>query len=140
MNEILKKWEIKKNGIDDYVLNYKDKSLPFHSNVGIVEKLQNTLKIARLNMIKELAEQGMTINDLTKVTTKDGKTFYDNSNKQYMEEAFIIEANKQVLEDIMKNTFSVSFEELIIDMELDENEIQEFTNEIARALIGQTPR
>ena len=96
------KWNIRKEGIDNYFLEYKDKMLPFKSNVGLVNDLQGSIKKARLRMVKELSEMGMSVNDLTKITSADGKTTYDNSNKQFIEESYINEENQKVLEDIMK--------------------------------------
>lgn len=134
-------WDIRKEGIDSYFLEYKDKMLPFHSNVGIVNELQSSIKKARLKMIKELKEEGLTINDLTTATkTNDGKTIYDNSNRTYMEEAYINEENAKVLGKIIKDAFGMSFEELIVDMGLETKEdVEEFASELGNCFVGKTP-
>lgn len=135
------KYKINKEGIDNYILEYKDKMIPFHSNVGIVQDLQASIKNARLRMVKELKEQGLTINDLISATEKDGKTTYDNSSRQYIEEAYINEENQKVLEKIIKDTFGMSFEELILDMGIETpEEAQELATDIGNCLIGKTPR
>lgn len=135
------KWNIRKEGIDNYFLEYKDKMLPFHSRVGLVNDLQGSIKKARLRMVKELSEMGMSVNDLTKITSADGKTTYDNSNKQFIEESYINEENQRVLEDIMKKMFGMSFEELMVDIGIEnEEEAKELASEIGNCLIGKTPR
>lgn len=135
------KWKIRKEGVDNYFLEYKDKLLPFHSKVGIVSDLQGSIKKARLRMVKELSEMGISVNDLTKITTADGKTTYDNSNKQFIEESYINEENQKVLENIIKEMFGMGFEELMMDIGIEEpEEAKELATEIGNCLIGRTPR
>lgn len=135
------KWNIRKEGIDNYFLEYKDKMLPFHSRVGLVNELQESIKKARLRMIKELSDMGMSVNDLTKITKADGKTTYDNSNKQFIEESYINEENQRVLENIIKEMFNMGFEELMLDIGIDDTEeAREFSTELGNCLIGRTPR
>ncbi len=135
------KWNIRKEGIDNYFLEYKDKMLPFHSKVGLVNDLQGSIKKARLRMVKELSEMGMSVNDLTKITSKDGKTTYDNSNKQFIEESYINEENQKVLENIIQEMFNMRFEELMLDIGIEtEDEAREFSTELGNCLIGRTPR
>lgn len=135
------KWNIRKEGIDNYFLEYKDKMLPFHSKVGLVNDLQGSIKKARLRMVKELSDMGMSVNDLTKITSKDGKTTYDNSNKQFIEESYINEENLKVLGNIIQEMFNMKFEELLLDIGIDtEDEAREFSTELGNCLIGRTPR
>ena len=75
------KYEIIKNGVDNYTLKFQNKEIKLHSSVGLAEKMQGAIKTARMKMIKDLVKEGTTIDELTKKTTKDGKTYYDNSNK-----------------------------------------------------------
>ena len=60
------KYQLIKNGEDDYSLKYKDKEIKFHSDVELVTKLQNINEIAKEEMAISLAERGKTINDLVK--------------------------------------------------------------------------
>lgn len=135
------KWNIRKEGIDNYFLEYKDRMLPFHSKVGLVNDLQGSIKKARLRMVEELSDMGMSVNDLTKITNKDGKTTYDNSNKQFIEESYINEENQKVLENIIQEMFNMSFEGLLSDIGIeDAEEAREFSTELGNCLIGKTPR
>lgn len=135
------KYTIRKEGIDNYFLEYGDKMLPFHSKVDIVYQLQDSIKKARLRMVKELKEQGLTINDLTTETKENGKTTYDTSSRQYIEEAYINEENQKVLQNIMRELFGMTFEELVVDIGIDTpEEAQELATDIGNCLIGKTPR
>ena len=62
------KYEIIKNGQDDYTLKYKDKEIKFHSDVELVTKLQSVNEYAKEEMVLSLAERNKTINDLIKKT------------------------------------------------------------------------
>ena len=135
------KWNIRKEGIDNYFLEYKDKIIPFHSNVKIVSELQSVYKNARINMIKELKEKGITLQDLTIETkTDDGKVIYDNSQRNYLEESYIQEEQMRVMQDIIQKTLNMSYEDLIIDIGFDSQaETSEFFTELGNCLIGKTP-
>lgn len=135
------KWNIRKEGIDMYFLEYKDKILPFHSNVGVVNELQSVYKNARINMIKELKEKGITLQDLTIETkTEDGKTIYDSSSRNYIEESYIQEEQARILKKVIKNTLGMDYQDLILDIGLDtQDEVNEFFSELGNCLIGKTP-
>lgn len=135
------KWNIRKEGIDNYFLEYKDKIIPFHSNVKIVSELQSVYKNARINMIKELKEKGITLQDLTIETkTDDGKVIYDNSQRNYLEESYIQEEQMRVMQDIIQKTLNMSYEDLIIDIGFESQaDTSEFFTELGNCLIGKTP-
>ena len=135
------KWNIRKEGIDNYFLEYKDKIIPFHSNVKIVSELQSVYKNARINMIKELKEKGITLQDLTIETkTDDGKVIYDNSQRNYLEESYIQEEQMRVMQDIIQKTLNMSYEDLIIDIGFESQaDTSEFFTELGNCSIGKTP-
>lgn len=135
------KYKIIKNGVDDYTLKYKDKEIKFKSKVGLVSELQEVNKKARLQMIKELAEQGMTIKDLIIETEKDGKTIMDHSNKDFLEEGYIQTMQGEVFLKVIEETLKVDYNQLIQDIGLTtEDEITKFSEEIGSAITGGTPR
>lgn len=136
------KWTIRKEGIDNYFLEYKDKMFNFHSNVGMVNDLQAAIKNARLRLVKDLSNEGKTIDSLTiKTTTEDGKILYDSSNRNYIEEIYIQEENQRVLEKIIKDMFGMTFEELILDIGITEpEEAKQLATEIGQCLVGRAPR
>lgn len=135
------KWTIRKEGIDNYFLEYKDKILPFHSNVGMVNELQGAIKKARLRLIKELKDQGMSLSDLTTKKEENGKVIYDTSDRQYIEEVYINEEYQKALEKIIQDSFGMSYLDLLNDIGIEtEEESKEFFGEIGQCLIGRTPR
>ena len=136
----MKKYEIIKNGMDDYTLKYKDQEINFHSNIDIVTELQKVNKRARLKMVLDLKEQGYTMNDLTQEIKKDGKTYYDNSGKQEIEKAYIEEEQGLVFQEAIEKMFGKTLLQLMQEMELNEKEAEEFSTEVGGILVGQTPR
>ena len=135
------KWTIRKEGIDNYFLEYKDKILPFHSNVGMVNELQGAIKKARLRLIKELKDQGMSLSDLTTKKEENGKVIYDTSDRQYIEEVYINEEYQKALEKIIQDSFGMNYLDLLNDIGIEtEEESKEFFGEIGQCLIGRTPR
>ena len=137
---MVKKYEIIKNGADDYTLKYKDKEINFSSNVEIQNDLQGITERARKKMILELAQNGVSIKDLTKEIKKDGKTYYDNSNKDELEKVYIQEEQANAWLEIVNKLFNTSFENLIKDIGITtEKEVQEFGTDIGYILAGQFP-
>lgn len=135
----MSKYKFDKLSMDQYKLTYKDKEIEFNSKVDYVKQLQEVNKTARLKMIADLSSKGMSVKDLVKEEKKDGKTLYDNSNKEYIEEAYIQEVQQEVFSDIIKTMMGISLEELILDIGLNtEEEITEFGNEIGKILVGNT--
>ena len=134
-----KKYEIIKNGIDDYTLKYKDKEINFKSKVKIVEKMQEVNKTARVNMMLDLAEKGKSIKDLVKEQKKDGKTYYDNSLKEEIEKIYIEEETGKVFMKEIEEMLGIGLQELINEIGLDEKEITDFSTELGQAMIGNFP-
>ena len=133
----MKKYEFIKNGVDDYILKYKDKEINFKSNVSIVSELQDSIAKARMNMIKDLAKEGMTIKDLVVERKENGKTYYDNTNKEELEKAYLEKEQSKVFIEIIEKLFGMSVEDLFIDMELTNvEESTQFSEELGKILVG----
>jgi hypothetical protein len=133
----MKKYEFIKNGVDDYTLKYKDKEINFKSNVNIVNSLQDSISKARMNMIKDLAKEGMTIKDLVIERKENGKTYYDNTNKEELEKAYLEKEQSKVFIEIIEKLFGMSVEDLFIDMELTNvEESTQFSEELGKILVG----
>ena len=133
----MKKYEFIKNGVDDYTLKYKDKEINFKSNVNIVNNLQDSISKARMNMIKDLAKEGMTIKDLVIERKENGKTFYDNTNKEELEKAYLEKEQSKVFIEIIEKLFGMSVEDLFIDMGLSNvEESTQFSEELGKILVG----
>jgi len=133
------KYKIIKEGLDNYILKYKDQEIRFKSSVDIVSKLQETTKRARMNLVMDLAKEGKTIKDLIVETEKDGKIIQDHSNKDFIEEGYLQQAQTETFNEVIKEMLGVSLEELVMDMGLNEKEVEEFGVELGKCIVG-TPR
>lgn len=134
----MKKYEFIKNGVDDYTLKYKEKEINFKSNVSIVSELQESIARARMNMIKDLAKEGMTIKDLVIERKENGKTFYDNTNKEELEKAYLEKEQSKVFMDIIEKLFGMKLTDLFLDIGFEtEQESAEFSEEFGKILVGQ---
>ena len=135
----MKKYEIVKNKLDSYTLKYKDKSFEFHSDITIKAKMQGVYKTARLRMIKELSSEGISLKSFTMEEKKGGKTYYDNTNKKELEQIYIEEETANMFNNICDENFGMPLMDLIIDIGLEENEIEDFSTELAQAFNGIFP-
>ena len=133
------KYKIIKEGLDNYILKYKDQEIRFKSSVDIVSKLQETTKKARMNLVMDLAKEGKTIKDLIVETEKDGKIIQDHSNKDFIEEGYLQQAQTETFNEVIKEMLGVSLEELVMDMGLNEKEVEEFGVKLGECIVG-TPR
>ena len=136
-----KKYEIVKNGIDDYSLKYKDKELKLHSSVGITTEMQKANKNARVKLIMDLKSKGMSVKELTKEIKKDGKTYSDNSNKAELEKVYLEEEYSLVFDKVLKEIIGMTFEELVSDIGIEtQEEAETLSTDIGYVLTGKTPR
>ena len=136
----MEKYKFIKNGVDDYTLKYKDKEINFKSDVNIVTRLQDTMAAGRMKMIKDLSAQGMSIKDLTIETKKDGKTYYDNTNKIELENIYVQQEQTKVFMEIIEEKFGMGLTELFMDIGLtEEKESEEFSKQFGEILVGNFP-
>ena len=124
--------------MDDYVLKYKDQELKFNSKVEYINDLQDAMKKARVQMVKDLAKDGLTVKSLVVEQVKDGKTYYDNSNKDFIEKAYIEDAQTTVFNGVIKKMFGKEMTELALDIGLEtEAEVNKFGEDIGTVLQGR---
>lgn len=134
------KYQIIKNGTDDFTLKYKDKEFNYKPDVELMSKLQEAPKVARIKMIKDLAKEGMSLKQFTIEEKKDGKTYYDNTNKKELEDTYIGDAMLEVIDNTCKEHFNLGFAELMVDIDLNTTEEQEkFSSELGASLMGKFP-
>ena len=134
------KYEIIKNGIDDYTLKYKDKEFNYKADIELISKLQEAPKNARIKMLKELAKEGISLKDFTIEQKKNGKTYYDNTNKQELENTYIQNEMLEIINNTCKDRFNNGLVNLMLDIGLETPEEQErFSNELSASLMGNIP-
>lgn len=136
----MQKYEITKKGIDNYILKYKDKEFGFHTDITMKSKMQGVYKTAKIKMLKDLASEGVSLKQFTIEEKKDGKTYFDNTNKVELEKTYIDEEMANVFNEICKSQFDMDLADLITDVGLeDDKEIERFSKELAQALNGNFP-
>ena len=134
------KYQIIKNATDDYTLKYKDKEFNYKPDVEIMSRLQEAPKTARIKMLKDLAKDGISLKDFTIEQRRDGKTYFDNTNKNELENTYIQNEMLDIINNICKERFGMTLTELILDVELDNTQDQEkFSSELGASLMGKTP-
>lgn len=131
------KYEFKHIGIDDIELTYKDKSFKFKRDVNLIREMQNIVKEARLKMIKDLSSQGISLKDLIIERHEGNKTYYDNTNKEEMEQVYQNEATMEFFDRKCREYFDNDLASLINDIGLtEEQEISGFSEELVNILTG----
>lgn len=131
------KYEFKKNGEDDYSLIYKDKEIKFNSNVNAITRLQECEAVAKIKMIDDLATKGKSLRDYTIEIKKDGKTYYDNTNKVELTKLYVQKEFVEVYSSLVKEILGKEIQELYNEMELTETELQKFSEEFGMIITGQ---
>lgn len=133
------KYEFIQTGTDDIELTYKDKSFKFKRDVNLVRQMQSIVKDARLKMIKELSSQGISLKDLVIEKKEGSKTFYDNTNKEELEQAYQNEATMEFFDKKCNELFGMDLTSLISDIGLtEETEISGFSETFVNILTGNT--
>ena len=132
------KYEFVLIGTDDIELRYKDKSFKFKRDINLIREMQSVIKNARLKMIKELSSQGISLKDLVIERKEGNKTFYDNSNKEEMEQVYQNEATLEFFDNKCRELFNNDLTGLIADIGLENEEISKFSEEFINILTGNT--
>lgn len=131
------KYEFVKIDEDTTELKYKDKVLTIRRDVELMKKLQSVNAKAKTKMMIELSKQGITKKDLVIEKKKGNKTYYDNSNLLEIEEQYINEASLEIIDKVCEDMFKMSLTDLILDIELDETNTEEFGMKLISILTGQ---
>lgn len=126
---------------DTIKLKYKEKEFLFKRDVKLTKELQGLTKKSRTRMILELSKEGQSVKDLTIETKKDGKTYYDSSNKDELEKIYYQQIALEFFNDKCKELFGMEIEELLEDIGLtNEKEGEEFSKNFIGYLTGSLPR
>lgn len=124
--------------IDDDItkLSYKDKEFEIKRDVELTSKMQSVYMKARTQMMIDFSKQGVTKKDLVIERKEKGKTYYDNTNLNELEKYYTEMAFLEIYDEISKEATGMIFQELILDIGLNENESEEFGLEFSNALLG----
>lgn len=126
---------------DNVTLKYKDKEFTFKRDVKLISELQGLVMEARQRMIEDYAEKGKSIKSLTIETKKDGKTYYDNSNKNELEKIYQEKVTIEFYNNKCIELFGMDLANLMQDIGLTtEDEGSKFANDLLTNLSGNIPR
>lgn len=121
-------------------LKYKDKEYSFKVNVKMQQELQSTISESRKTLLRDLSKQGESINEYVIVTKKDGKTYYDNSNKRALEEYYREKATLEYFDKFCKENLGKGIEEVIEEIGFDtDKEVADFAKDLGKAMTGKIP-
>lgn len=135
------KYQFIKVDEDTTKLKYKDKEFEIKRNVKLVSEIQALVMKARVKMIQDFSKQGISVKDLTIETKKDGKTYYDNSNKAELEKIYQEEITLEYFNNKYQELFGMDMVELLQDIGLEkEDEVSKFSEELVQCLNGSIPR
>lgn len=132
------KYKFEKIDDDTTKLSYKDKEFEIRRDVELTSKMQSVYMKARTKMMVDLSKQGITKKDLVIERKEKGKTYYDNSNLNELEKYYTEMAFLEIYDEISKEATGMIFQELILDIGLNENESEEFGLGFSNALLGNT--
>lgn len=132
------KYKFEKIDDDTTKLSYKDKEFEIKRDVELTSKLQSVYMRARTTMMIDFSKQGVTKKDLVIERKEKGKTYYDNSNLNELEKYYTEMAFLEIYDEISKKATGMIFQELILDIGLNENESEEFGLGFSNALLGNT--
>lgn len=127
---------------DDIVcLKYKDKEFKFKVNVKLISEMQGLVMEARKKIIQDLAEKGQSVKNLVIETKKDGKTYYDNSNKEELERVYQEELTIEFFNNKCLEFFGMDLATLMTDIGLStEEDGSKFSQDLISYMSGNIPR
>ena len=126
---------------DVITLSYKDKTFNFKRNIKLISEMQGLVLEARKKMIMDFSKEGQSIKDLVKETKKDGKTYYDNSNKVELEKIYQEQVTLEYFNNKCLEIFNMDLASLMNDIGLEtEEEGNKFSTDFMNYLSGNTPR
>lgn len=117
-------------------INGEQKEFEIKKTVELLKELTSATHKSRNRLIKDLAKEGLTKSDLVKEVKKDGKTFYDSSSWDELEQSYYEEENQVILSNIIEKITGQDLISLIMSMNLQEKEIEDFSTQLVVALTG----
>lgn len=117
-------------------INGEQKEFEIKRSVGLLKELTSATHRSRNRLIKDLAKEGLSKSDLVKEIKKDGKTIYDNSSWDELEQSYYEEENQNILSNIIEEITGRDLITLIVELGLAEDEMTDFSTQLIQALTG----
>ena len=134
------KYEFIKVDEDITKLKYKDKEFEIKRNVKLISEMQALVSQSRIKMIQDFAKNGQSIKDLTIERKENGKTYYDNTNKDELEKIYYEQATTEYFNNKCNELFGMELAVLMEDIGLVKaEEGEKFAKELIACLSGNIP-
>lgn len=130
------KYTFKNIDTDTTELTYKDKRFEIRKDVDLMRRMQSLSVKARTNMMLDLSKQGVSKKDLVIERKEGSKTIYDNSNLLEIEQEYYNLASVELIDELCQKYFNMGLLDLLQDIELKDNEIEEFSKDLMSAFSG----
>lgn len=130
------KYTFKNIDTDTTELTYKDKRFEIRKDVDLMRRMQSLSVKARTNMMLDLSKQGVSKKDLVIERKEGSKTIYDNSNLLEIEQEYYNLASVELIDELCQKYFNMGLLDLLQDIELKDNEVEEFSKDLMSAFSG----
>lgn len=117
-------------------INGEQHEFEIKRTVELLKELTSATHRSRNRLIKDLAKEGLSKSDLVKEVKKDGKTLYDSSSWDELEQSYYEEENQMILSSVVEKVTGFDLITLVVEMGLSEKEIEDFSTELVIALTG----
>lgn len=117
-------------------INGEKHEFEIKKTVDLLKELTSATHRSRNRLIKDLAKEGITKNDLVREVKKDGKTYYDSSSWDELEQSYYEEENQNILSNVIEKITGFDLITLIMEMGLGEKEVEDFSTQLVLALTG----
>lgn len=117
-------------------INGEQHEFEIKRTVELLKELTSATHKSRNRLIKDLAKEGLSKSDLVKEVKKDGKTYYDSSSWDELEQSYYEEENQMILSSVVEKVTGFDLITLVVEMGLSEKEIEDFSTELVIALTG----
>lgn len=112
------KYKFNKIDQDTTELSYKDRKFLIKRDIELLSKMESLPNRARIKMSKDLANEGMTFEDLEVKKIVGNKTIVDKTNLMRVEQTYQDLVANEILNEISQKYTQMSFVELLNDIEI----------------------
>ena len=110
------KYEFKKIDSDTTKLIYRDKEYEIKKDVELVSIMESIQVKAKQRLYRDLAKDGLTVNDLQVERKEGNKTYIDKSNLISLQQDYLDIVANEVLSDLTSRYTGMKLTELMTDI------------------------
>lgn len=139
------KYEFKKIDSDTTKLIYRDKEYEIKKDVELVSTMESIQVKAKQRLYRDLAKDGLTVNDLQVERKEGNKTYIDKSNLISLQQDYLDIVANEVLSDLTSRYTGMKLTDLMTDIGINisateeaKKEQMDFMQEFLIALRGES--